>query len=290
MMRRINPTDLVAQSIDDIEKIQESVDTTGVTGWDIAAALIILAAAWPIGGIVARIVRRGVRRVPGIPSYFPDVVGKSVRFLILFIAIAIGLNLVGVDVGWFTIIITLVGIVVFLTAQPLVENFAAGLLLQTRPAFNVGDEIETHDTRGEVLEINARSTVIQTRDWKGVHIPNKDVLSDTLIVFSAYGRRRSAIELEIDYSADIAESSQLLVEAASAVEGVYSDPPPYIRARGFGTSTYILSLRWWHDSDMSSGARTLDGVVREVKRVLDEAGIGLPSPELIVRQPDQTQT
>ena len=158
-MRRINPTDLVAQSIDDLEKIEETVDTTGVTGWDITAALIILALAWPIGAIVARIVRRGVRRVPGFQNYLPDVVGKSVRFLILFIAIAIGLNLVGVDVGWFTIIVALVGVVVFLLAQPLVENFAAGLLLQTRPAFNVGDVIETHGTRGEVLEINARSTV-----------------------------------------------------------------------------------------------------------------------------------
>jgi small conductance mechanosensitive channel len=123
-----------------------------------------------------------------------------------------------------------------------------------------------------------------------VHIPNNDVLSDDIKVFTALVRRRSRIELEIEYGADIAEATWVLVEAASGVagvDGVDADPSPYIRARGFGTGTYILSLRWWHDPDLSSGSRTLDGVVRAVKRVLDEAGIALPSPEVIVRQPDQ---
>jgi small-conductance mechanosensitive channel len=63
-------------------------------------------------------------------------------------------------------------------------------------------EIETNDYTGEVIEINARSTVIKTTDWTRIHIPNTDVLHNPITVFTAFERRRSAIELEIEYRAD----------------------------------------------------------------------------------------
>ncbi len=289
MAWRISPTDLVAQSIDDLEKIGDAVDTTSVTGWDIVAAIAIILVTWPVAVVVGRITVRLIRRVPRVPKYVVELANRGVRVLVAFVGLAISMSLLGVKVGWFTVTLGLVAIVAFLMIRPLIENLAAGLVLETRPSFTTGDEIETNGIQGEVIAINARSTVIQTKDWQGVHIPNKDVLSNPITVFTEFDRRRSTIELEIEYGAELEEAARLLVEAASVVEGVHTDPPPYVRARGFGTGTYILSLRWWHDPDLRSGSRTLDGVVREVKRVLDEAGIGLPSPEVIVRQPDQTQ-
>jgi small-conductance mechanosensitive channel len=281
------PTDLVAQSVDDLGKIEEAVDTAGVTGWDVFAGLLVLVLTWPVAIAVGRITKRAIRRVPGVPEYVLNLAKRGAQILVSIVGLAISMSFFGVDVGWFTVTVALVLVLAVLMLRPLVENLAGGLLLQTRPSFRIGDEIETKLVRGEVTEINARTTVIQTRDWEVVHIPNNDVLSDAIKVFTALARRRSTIELEIEYGADIAETTRLLVEAASGVDGVHADPSPYIRARGFGTGTYILSLRWWHDPDLSSGSRTLDGVVRAVKRVLDEAGIALPSPELIVRQPDQ---
>jgi small conductance mechanosensitive channel len=281
------PTDLVAQSVDVPGKIEEAVDTASVTGWDVFAGLLVLVLTWPVAVAVGRITKRAIRRVPGVPEYVLDLGKRAAQVLVSIVGLAISMSFFGVDVGWFTVTVALVLVVAVLMLRPLVENLAGGLLLQTRPSFAIGDEIETKGVRGEVTTINARTTVIQTRDWEVVHIPNNDVLSDDIKVFTALERRRSRIELEIEYGADIAEATRVLIEAASGVDGVHADPSPYIRARGFGTGTYILSLRWWHDPDLSSGSRTLDGVVRAVKRVLDEAGIALPSPEVIVRQPDQ---
>ena len=280
--------DVVAQSIEDLEKIDEAVDTSALTGWDIAAAVAVLALTWPVAIVVGRVTLRLTRRVPGLPDYVQELAKRGARIVVAIIGLSLSLSLLGVDVGWFAVSLGLVGVVAVLMLRPLIENLAAGLLLETRPSFSVGDEIETNGIRGEVVSINARSTVIKTRDWKRVHIPNQDVLAETITVFTAFERRRSAIELEIEYGAEVELASRLLVEAALAVDGVESDPPPYVRARGFGTGTYVLSLRWWHGPDLSSDSGTLDGVVREVKQVLDEAGIELPSPEFIVRQPDQT--
>jgi small-conductance mechanosensitive channel len=281
------PIDLVAQSVNDLEKIEEVVDTAGVTGWDIVAGLLVLGLTWPVGVAVGRITKRAIRRMPGVPEYALNLAKRGVQILVSIIGAAISMSLFGVTVGWFTVTVALVLVLAVLMLRPLIENLAGGLLLQTRPSFRIGDEIETQGVLGEVTEINARTTVIQTRDWEVIHIPNNDVLSENITVHTALERRRSTIELEIEYGADIAGATRLLIEAASGVDGVRADPPPYIRARGFGTGTYILSLLWWHDPDLASGSRTLDGVVRAVKRVLDEAGIALPSPEVIVRQPDQ---
>ncbi len=285
----ISATQLVAQSIDDLERIEQAVDTSPVTGWHIVAAVIVLTASWPIGLLAGRLAGRVVGRLPTLPDYAPNIAKRAARYLVVFIALAIALNLLGVDIGWFTVTLALVVLVAFLMIRPLIESLASGFLLQTRPSFTIGDEIETNGHRGEVLEINARTTVLQTRDWRSIHIPNIDVLKEVLIVLTRFERRRSAIELDIEYAADVAEASDRLVKAASGVEGVHADPPPHVRARGFGTATYTLSLRWWHDPDISSGTRTLDGVVREVKRALDEAGIEMPSPEVIVRQPDAAE-
>ena len=198
------------------------------------------------------------------------------------------MSLVGVDVGWFTVILILITVVAVLMLRPLIENLAAGLLLQSRPAFGIGDEIETNGYSGEVEVINARSTVIRTRDWRRVHIPNQEVLDSAVVVFTGLERRRSSLEIEIEYDTDVEEATRRLIAAASSVEGVHQDPAPYVRARSFGTGTCELSLRWWHNPDLSTGSRTLDGMVLAVKRELDDAGIAMPSPEVIIRQPDRT--
>jgi small conductance mechanosensitive channel len=235
------PTDLVAQSVDVPAKIEEAVDTASVTGWDVFVGLLVLVLTWPVAIAVGRITKRAIRRVPGVPEYVLDLGKRAAQVLVSIVGLAISMSFFGVDVGWFTVTVALVLVIAVLMLRPLVENLAGGLLLQTRPSFAIGDEIETKGVRGEVTTINARTTVIQTRDWEVVHIPNNDVLSDDIKVFTALERRRSRIELEIEYGADIAEATRVLIEAASGVDGVHPDPSPYIRARGFGTGTDNLT-------------------------------------------------
>jgi small-conductance mechanosensitive channel len=277
---------VLAQSVDDLEKIEEAVNVSQVSGWDVGAALIVLVLSWPVSRVAGRLTRRVIRRLPNVPDFVPDLADRGAQALVVFIGLAISMSLLGVDIGWFTVTIALVAIVFVLMVRPLIENLAAGMLLETRPSFSIGDEIETNGYTGEVVEINVRSTAIQTRDFRRVHIPNTDVLDDTIVVHTAFDRKRSELELEIEYDADMAETTRILIEAAAGVEGVHAEPPPYVRARRFGTGTFVLLLRWWHDASLSGGSRTLDGVVRAVKASLDAAGIAMPSPEMIVRQPD----
>ncbi len=273
---------IVAQSVDDIEKIDEAIETSTATPLEITVAIGIIVLSWPASALFARLAKRISRRVPGTPDYVPDLVGRATRWLVVLIGIAWAMSLLGVDVGWFALVVALVAVIVFLMVRPLIENLAAGLLLQSRPSFGVGDEISTNGYVGEVLLISARSTVIQTRDFKRIHIPNQDVLDNPIDVYTAFDRRRSSIELGVNYAVDPDVADGVLVEAVRSVDGVLDDPPPSVRVRGFGDGSTLLQVRWWHDPDLRSENVTRDRVVRAIKRSLDEAGIDMPSPEIKV--------
>lgn len=275
---------VIAQTTQNSDSSEDVFDTSQVTGWDILVALLVLVLSWPISIFLGRLVHRLVTRLPGAPAFAARVARRATRTFVVFTALALAMSLVGVQVGWFAVTLGLVAVMAVLMLRPLVRNLAAGLLIESRPSFRVGDEITTNGHTGQVIAVSARSTVIQTTDWHRIHIPNTEVLSGPIVVLTAFVRRRSSIELEIEYEADLARAKGVLVEAASRVDGVLAEPPPFVHARGFGTATYILSLRWWHYPDLSSESKTLDGVVCEVKRSLDEAGIGLPSPEVIIRR------
>ena len=272
---------LIVAQTEELEKIDEAITTSSASNWDIAAAILLLLLAWPVAAIIGRLAKRVARRIPSTPDYVPELVGQSIRWLVMLIAIAWAMSLIGVQVGWFALVVATGLIVFILMVRPLIENLAAGLLLQSRPSFGIGDQIETNGYRGDVIAITARSTIIQTRDWRRIHVPNQDVLDNSLEVHTAFERRRSSLDLTIDYSVDPDDAQEVIVNALREVDGVLDDPEPYVLARGFGDGT-ILQLRWWHDPDLRSQSRTLDRVVRAIRRCLADAGIDIATPEIRV--------
>jgi small conductance mechanosensitive channel len=269
----------------DGSRVNEFVDTSSVTGWDVVIAVAIVVLAFPLSSGVAWLVGRVMRK-----SQLPDSVRLLVRRLarsaVIVVGVAIAVSLVGVSVQWFTVVVIFVGLIAVLMLRPLVENFSAGLLLEVRGSFVVGDEIESNGHEGEVKIINGRTTVLQTRDGRRVAIPSTDVLDNSIIIYTAFEKRRSSLTVDIAYEADLDAAEAALIDAASSAAGVLDDPAPSVRARDFGSGTYQLELRWWHGPRLSDESQAQDQVVRNVKEKLDAAGIAMPSPERIVRQPD----
>ena len=269
----------------DGSKLGEIVDTSSVTGWDVVIGLALIVISFPLSRGISWIVRRALRKVK-MPEELRPLIGRLTRAAVMIVMLAVAMSLLGVSVAWFTVVLAAVLLVAVLMLRPLVENFSAGLLLEVRSPFVVGDEIETNDHEGEVEEVSGRTTVLRTRDGRRINIPSTDVLDNSITVYTAFDTRRSSLTLSIAYDADLAAAEKALVAAASSADGVLDDPPPSVRARGFGSGTYELELRWWHGSGLAAESQALDRVVRGVKENLDAAAISMPSPERVLRQPD----
>ena len=269
----------------DGSKLGEILDMSRVTGWDVVAGLALIVVSFPLSKGLAWIVGKTLRRVK-MPEEVRPLIGRVTRASVMIVLFAVAMSLFGVSVAWFTVVLAAILLIAVLMLRPLVENFSAGLLLEVRSPFVVGDEIDTNGHEGNVEEVSGRTTVLRTRDGRRVNIPSTDVLANSITVYTAFDKRRSSLTVDIAYDADLETAAKELVAAAATAEGVLDNPPPSVRARGFGSGTYELELRWWHGSGLSDESQTVDRVVRNVKKRLDAASIAMPSPERIVRQPD----
>jgi hypothetical protein len=119
-------------------------------------------------------------------------------------------------------------VIAFLAGRGIAENFAAGVILQTRRPIEIGDDVDILDHSGIVREINARSVVLETWDRRRIHIPNSTVLSNPLVNHTAYASRRSEVEVRLAIGNGLDDAVTDVVETIAAVPGVLADPPPEV--------------------------------------------------------------
>ena len=261
--------------------LQGALDTSGVSGGDVIAAVAVAVGTVAVAWLVGRLTGRRLAR-PGTSSLqLASVAARAVRWVVVFVGAAWSLSFLGAQANWFAITIALVAVLVVLIAKPMLEKSAAGVALISRPAFHIGDDIGVGEFTGTVLEITGRSTVLRLRDGRRVHIPNTDVAGETIIVYTTDQKRRSSVELEVDARHPVADVERVLLAALADAEGVASDPPPRVRARGFGNSV-TLSVRFWHDSGLGAEADALDQAVRAMSAGLRDAGMALAPLSLAV--------
>jgi small conductance mechanosensitive channel len=264
-----------------LSDLEGALDTSSVSGTDVVAALVVAVATVAVALLVGRFTHRYLTR-PGTHSLQIAALGARVaRWIVIFIGGAWSLSFLGASANWFAITLALVGVLVVLIARPMLEKFAAGVALTTRPAFGVGDDIGVKDYKGTVLEITGRSTVLRLRDGRRVHIPNTDVVGETIIVYTTDQRRRTSVDFEIDGRHAVADVEAVLLDALAGAEAVASNPPPKVRARGFGNAV-SLSVRFWHESTLAAEGEALDQAVRAMSVALRDAGMGLASASFVV--------
>jgi small-conductance mechanosensitive channel len=268
------------QFSDQIQKLTDALTSSQVTGWDVVVAIGVLVVAYPVGILARKLTTRALRRVPNLPDSVSTLGGRIARWLVLLIALAWGLSLLGVTVGWVVIVVGFVVIVGFLMVKPMIESTAAGLLLEMRPSFSESDLIQTAGYLGTVVKIDSRTTVLQTNDGRRVHVPNTEVLSQPIVVYSAYDSRKATFEVRVDHDTDLDEATRRLVDAISGVAQVEKEPAPAVQATGFADNAITLSVGYWYPSSLTSDLAVTDGVIRAVKGALTKAGIELAVPAL----------
>lgn len=255
--------------------LDEALAGEQVTGENLLATGVVLAiglvAAWLIG-------RWRQRRLDRFEDQTRQFFGLTMRIAqVLVVAVSVGwaLTTLGADIGWLTVVLLALGVIVVLAARPVLEGMGASAALVTRPAFSVGDEISVDETVGEVLEITNRSTVLRLRDARRVHIPNVQMLSKTVTVYTVDRLRRSAVEVTVGFAGDLDRVEHVLREALGQLDTI--DRVGAIRAQAL-TEGVQLSVRFWHPSGVREGNDAVDDAVRAVVRRLGAEGIQFAPP------------
>jgi len=244
-----------------------------LTWWDIGLAIAAVILGWVLSRFAKRGVRAIARRTPGITDQMALLAGRITQYTIVLLGVGIALAFLGANIQPLIAMVVVVAVVLVLVLRGVADNFAAGVLLQTRKPIGVGDEIQVEGpdgaVTGTVTELNGRAVVLTTTDGRVVHIPNGTVLREPIINDSAHGARRSEVHVRVRRSdAPIDAILDRLLDAVASAEGVHQREHPRALVTTVSSDRLSARLQFWHHP--LHGVAVTDAVVRTVGVVIDE--------------------
>ncbi|MEZ6192315.1 MAG: mechanosensitive ion channel family protein [Phycisphaerales bacterium] len=124
------------------------------------------------------------------------------------------------------------------------------------------------------------TTAIDTFDNRRIIVPNGAIYGSTIENITHHGKRRVDVNVGVSYSADIDKTREVLNAAALSVEGILSDPAHAVVLGDLGASSVNWTVRVWCNT--ADFWPIKEKATRAVKKHLDEAGIGIPFPQMDV--------
>ena len=258
------------------------MDTTALIisyGTKVVGVIVLILVAWIVAGWVRRLVEKSLTRAKfdlTLARFFSN----AARWGILILAILAVLGIFGVQTASFAALLAGAGLAIGLAFQGSLSNFAAGVMLLVFRPFKVGDVVNVGGSVGKVEAIDLFITTLDTPDNRRIILPNGQVFGAVIENITHHPIRRVSVPVGVDYTADIDKTRQVLEEAASKVPGILEDPAPQIFLASLGDSAVDWQVRvWCNTADFFT---VLEATVRETKKALDDAGIGIPYPQMDV--------
>ena len=244
----------------------------------IAFVLILVVARY-----LARWVRdliRGGLDAPGVDRTLTKFAGNFAYYGIFLLALFAALETVGVETASFVAVLAAASFAVGLALQGTLANFAAGIMLLVFRPFSVEDYVDIAGETGFVKEIQLFFTRLRTRDNRLIIVPNGDIFGATIENIFAHDEIRVDCDVGTDYPADIDRTREILLEAARSVDGRLEEKGEQAALVELGGSSINWQVRIWATPD--EYFRLKQELTRQVKYKLDEAGIGIPYPQMDV--------
>jgi small-conductance mechanosensitive channel len=176
-------------------------------------------------------------------------VGAITRYVVLLLGLLVIVQTVGINLTTLNVLAGAVGIGIGFGLQNVASNFISGLIILFERPIKVGDRIEVERIEGQVVEVGARSTKVQTNDNITVIVPNSKFITESVVNWVYHdGRVRFKIPVSVAYGSDVRLVERLLMEVAEENADVLKNPAPVVRFLEFGESGLTFELRAWSSS------------------------------------------
>ena len=252
-------------------------------GIRILGAIALIFTALIVAGTVKRMTIRSLNRIK-FDATLTHFFGNLSKYVVLLLAGLACLSVFGVETTSFAAVIGAAGLAVGLGFQGTLSNFSAGVMLLIFRPFAIGNFVNIGgSTSGTVAELGLFSTHLDTPDNRRIIVPNGKIFGADIENVSHHGTRRCDIAVGTAYEADIDQTRQVLESVVASVAGGKKDPAPQVFLAELGASSIDWALRVWCDAPDYWNVR--QALVRDTKIALDQAGIGIPYPQMDVRMP-----
>ncbi len=232
--------------------------------------------------------RRGPFQItPRRETTLTKLLENALTYTVYFSAAIMMLETINIEVGALLAGAGIAGLAIGFGAQNLVKDIITGFFIIFEDQFSVGDYIKTSNFEGFVEEIGLRTTKIKS--WTGLlHIiPNGSI--NEVTNYSIHNNV-AVVDISIAYEGDIEAAEATIEELLQELPERYDEMvgvPELLGVQNLGSSDVVLRvvaevipMEQW------SMARKIR---KELKNRLDERGIEIPFPRLVMysRQEEQ---
>ncbi len=186
--------------------------------------------------------------------------------------------------------------VLALSLQTTLGNVIGGVALQMDGSVHVGDWLQLPDgQQGKVVAIRWRHTVLETRNWDTIVVPNANLLAQNILILGKRAGQPSQHRMWVHFNVDFRYRPSQVIEVVSdalcagPIDGVAEDPKPnvicYDFARDGRDSFGYYAVRYWL-TDLANDDPTSSRIRARLYTALKRAGIPLarPAQTLFVEQ------
>jgi small-conductance mechanosensitive channel len=268
------------QSVAYLDQIKIEVGTYSITAWGgIAGAMAFIITLWICLGI-ASLIEQKIHRFPNLNSSLKVLIAKVIRILLIFLAIAITISSMGVDLTALTVFGGAIGLGLGFGLQKVVSNLVCGFILLTDRSIKPGDVVEIAGTYGWINNLKARYVSVITRDGTEHLIPNEDLVTQKVVNWSFTNNLvRFRTPVGISYNSDPHKAIELITAAALSVHRILKDPPPKVMLTGFGDSSVDLEVRCWIADPVNGVGNIRSEMLLKIWDTFKENNIEIPYPQ-----------
>ncbi len=280
--------DLTFQKI--ISLINHPLFTVGnrtITPLNFAIMIFILILGWYIGKYYKKFIYQ-LRKKYNLSHSTATLLGNMGYYTILIFSFLISLKSVGLDLSSLTIIAGALSVGIGFGLQNIVSNLVSGIILMFENSIKVGDYIQIDEnTRGEVVDISMRSTVIRTNDNIDLIIPNQTFIQNNVINWTLNDDIvRFRVPFGVEYGSKIEEVERVVLEALKTSNVPYVkkhprfDVTPRVVFIEMGDSSLNFELFVWVRGEYARRPRrTKSEFLKLIYNALNRAKIGIPFPQ-----------
>jgi len=277
-----------------LQKIKEIINyplfTVGdktITPVNFALMFFILIFGWYIAKYYKKTIYK-LRKKYSFSHSTATLLGNMGYYTILTASFLIALKAVGLDLSSLTIIAGALSVGIGFGLQNIVSNFVSGIILMFENSIKVGDYVQIDEnTRGEVVDISMRSTVIRTNDNIDLIIPNQTFIQNNVINWTLQDEIvRFRVPFGVAYGTNIDEVERVILNALKHSNIPYVkkhpkfDVTPQVVFIEMGDSALNFELFVWVKGEDARRPRRTKGMfLKLIYNALNEAGITIPFPQ-----------
>ena len=226
-------------------------------------AAIILLVTW----VVARLTMLVLRGILGQSTKLLDAqIQRLVWMLVWLIGLILAIEQLGINSNVLLLIVGLFGFAAIVAIRGPLENLGARYFIQGYIPFKVGDSITVHNHSGKVIEANAMSIILLTRNYYIVSIPNSVFIKATVANTTNQAWKNVKIPIVIKNKINLPSFENVLLKSLNKLRQHFDDRfPPILTVISRNRQFTELAL-----NVMIRSPEERDAIVGEVNKRIEE--------------------